>query len=760
MAMANGADAVYIGGKEFSARASAVNFSRQEIEEAVDFAHIRGKKVFVTLNILLAQDEIKEALEYTNFLWQVGVDALIVQDIGFAQLVRKLFPDFELHASTQMSILDFEGAKYLERLGFTRIVVGREIELSEIKKIKEYSNLEIEAFCHGALCVSVSGQCLMSSMIGGRSGNRGACAQPCRKQYTIVDSNLESVYEKGYAISPKDLNTIEDVHDLLLAGVYSFKLEGRMKRPDYVGVLTKNYAQALKKESYNQEHVKQIFNRTFTKGFTFGEFSRDYISFDRPDNRGVCAGQALRRIGKNTQIKSQVKLSKGDLLEFQAHDGSLKTFLVNEDIPKGKEVTLALNFRPKIPSSFSRVISQELKEVAEESLGQLYQIEGLRGKIYIHINEKPVFTLVGKYEVSIEGEDLVEEAAKNPLDKDRIRENLSKFDKSYFYLQDLSFDVDSNAFIPIRTVNELRRNALEAYEAFYQFKRSEKEINLPKQSYEIDVEERKISVEVMSLNQLKRVDLSKVDRVELAFSQDIDLAFDYLSKANIQVYLSLPFYDKEKNYQGLLDKYSNKVHGVLIQSLGQLETLPKDMEILIGESLNIFNHEAAKFYLEKKYNIIPSPECTISQLQEFTKAFGSCGEIYVYGYQKVMEMKHCPLSLKKNCGEDRNCKTCNFRKGYSLLDAREAKFAFLRNYDFTEVYNSVPTYLGNDIREIQKLNPSMYKIKIRFDEEEIEEIIDSFYSYFKGDKEKIEELNDKFRLKGFTRGHLRKGILV
>lgn len=760
MALANGADAVYLGGEEFSARASAVNFSRDEIVEAVDFAHIRGKKVFVALNILLGEEELDRALEYVGFLWEVGVDALILQDLGMATLVREYFPEFELHASTQMSVLDYGGAQFLEAFGFTRIVVGREIDLGEIEKIKSNTSLEIEAFCHGALCVSVSGQCLMSSMIGGRSGNRGACAQPCRKEYKLVDSKGNQVYDKGYAISPKDLNTIEDLDRLLKAGVYSFKLEGRMKRPDYVAILTHNYASALRGEDFSIEDVKQIFNRTFTRGFSFGEFSHDYISFDRPDNRGVEIGQVMGRFGKNILVKAGERLSKGDLLEFTDKKGRKKTHLLNQDINKGEEARIELGFFPEKGSSFQRVQSQRLKDLANESLDRAYQVRALRGKIFIAIGQKPSFSLEGVYKVVVEGNDPVERAQKKGLDIEKLRENLGKFDKSYFFLQDLDLDVDSEAFLPISVINDLRRRAIEAYEEKLLIKREPREGFLRGKNWK-KIQGNytpKLSVEVRSFDLLKRLDLRKINRVELAFVDRLEEALDYLRGRDVDVYFSLDFHPTFPLKDFLLS-LKGRVDGLLVQNLGQVY-LSRDWDkVLIGQGLNILNLEAGSYFINQGRDFIVSPEANYGQLEEFTKTFGTCGEIYLYGYQKVMEMKHCPMSLKKSCGRNRDCQNCSFASGYKLEDGRQARFPFLRSNDFTRIYNSVPTYWGNDMKDLQRLYPSMYKLSFSFEEERVEDLVDAFYFYFQGRGHKLQDLNEYFKEKGYTKGHLRKGIL-
>ncbi|NMA57295.1 peptidase U32 family protein, partial [Clostridium cochlearium] len=261
-AVQSGADAVYLGGSKFSARAYASNFNEEIMRKAVDYCHIYGVKVYVTVNILLKEKELKEALEYIRYLYNIGVDALIIQDTGLFYLIKKYFPDFEIHASTQMTIHNIQGAKLLQEVGFERIVLARELSIEEIRNISNNLKVETEVFVHGALCICYSGQCLMSSLIGGRSGNRGRCAQPCRLPYTIVN-NKNNEKKSGYLLSPKDVCTIENVEDFILSGAHSFKIEGRMKRPEYVAGVVKSYREVI--DSFYNGNIKEIDYKLKTK---------------------------------------------------------------------------------------------------------------------------------------------------------------------------------------------------------------------------------------------------------------------------------------------------------------------------------------------------------------------------------------------------------------------------------------------------------------------------------------------------------------
>ena len=324
-AVQNGADAVYLGGKDFSARASANNFDREELKEAVKYAHVRGVRVFVTTNTLIKQNELEDFIDYVKFLYDINIDALILQDIGAAMTIKKLLPDFELHASTQMVAHSLEDVKYLESVGFDRVVLARELNVDEIKNICDNTNVDIEVFVHGALCVCYSGQCLMSSMIGNRSGNRGRCAQPCRQRYTMIDIYTgEEIDSNGdYLLSTRDLNAIEEINQVIDAGVYSLKIEGRMKKPEYVATVVGNYRQAmdeyLRTKKVNVSHdimadLYTIFNRKFTKGLLLGEVGKDVMNSQVPNNQGLYIGRVVdyNKKAKRLKIALEENLKKGD----------------------------------------------------------------------------------------------------------------------------------------------------------------------------------------------------------------------------------------------------------------------------------------------------------------------------------------------------------------------------------------------------------------------------------------------------------------
>ena len=327
-AVENGADAVYVGGRLFNARMNAGNFDDERMQQALDYAHARGVKVFVTMNTLIFDEEMEEAVEYAGFLYRAGVDALIVQDLGLGRRIHEELPDFPLHLSTQGTACDGEAVALAKELGYERVVLSRELSLAEMEAACRDGGLDIEVFVHGALCICYSGQCQMSRFYGGRSGNRGACAQPCRLPYEGVDENGKKI--SGHLLSPKDLCLVDRLGELIEAGVYSFKIEGRMKSPEYVAVVTRIYRkyidEYMEKGSYhvtpeNRRELRQIFNRGgFTSGYLTGNPGEKLMSPVIPKNQGIRIGtvQSVKPGSTLVDVSCDILPDMGDGIEIRS----------------------------------------------------------------------------------------------------------------------------------------------------------------------------------------------------------------------------------------------------------------------------------------------------------------------------------------------------------------------------------------------------------------------------------------------------------
>ena len=331
-----GADAVYLGGVQFGARHFASNFTLRELKRAARYTHSRDARLFITVNTLVKDSEITGLIEYLDFLRSIEVDAVVVQDLGVLRLIRERFPDLRVHASTQMNVHNSEGVRFLAGHGVSRVVLGRELSLEQIKSIQNKNDCELEVFVHGALCYSYSGACLFSSMISGRSANRGRCVQACRLKFTLENDGAEDV-SAGHLLSLKDLCSAETLPELAGAGVAALKIEGRMKRPEYVAIVVRIYRRLLdriREDNFyitweEQKDLLQIFNRSFTQGYLKGERS-GMVNPASCDNRGLEIGRVTRAFESGVEVKLSAALSAGDGIEITVGDRT-----VGRQIEKG-----------------------------------------------------------------------------------------------------------------------------------------------------------------------------------------------------------------------------------------------------------------------------------------------------------------------------------------------------------------------------------------------------------------------------------------
>lgn len=758
-AVSAGANAVYLGYDEFSARAKAKNFNKKELEEAVKFAHLRNVKIYVTFNILIADFEIKRAMESIKMLHDIGVDALILQDIGIADRIRKDFPDFELHASTQMAVNNFYGAAFLKEMGFSRVVLARETPFFEVEKIKELDT-DIETFIHGALCVCYSGECLMSSMIGGKSGNRGECAQACRRSYEILDFHKNKIARRLYYISPKDLNTLDDVAKVINAGGYSLKIEGRMKNPEYVYTLVSSYKKALegKLKIEDKENTEQVFNRGFTKGFFNGDFGNNFISSDRPDNRGVEIGKVIS-ISKNfAKVVFSVDVFEGDGLEFESNKGRFG-FKVREFYKFGEEVNLVLHKMPTEGSKINRTYSKKLYEKVDDKIENYNFKRNLDLDLNINIGENPKIN--GKtegFETNYELDKKVEVAKKSGLSREKVLENISKTGDSIFEVRSVDLNLDEGAFLPISAINEMRREVVKKLEN----KILEKSINRVLNPYnfvegsnraKIKSKDSKIKVFFNKFEDLDKTNLSNIDEIIIR-AKDLE-KFKKKYKREVSIYL-----DKFYSYRELenLRNYILKdkvVEGVWINNLSEYYIFKDDdVKINADIGLNIFNSNSAEFFYNLGLNSITiSPELNSRQIQEIVKNNSVDFNLISYGRVPVMTMKHCPYSVVKNCVDERDCPSCKY-KNYLLRDEKNVDFEVLRQNTFTEIFNSYPILLDEYVNRLKKNNVNLLILADEF----TDEVINLYKNYNDKDFENIKKkIENKYGQ--VTKGHINRGIV-
>ncbi len=509
-AVENGADAVYLGGKLFNARQSAGNFDLQEMEEALKYAHIRGASIYLTMNTLISDNEMKAAVEFAHGAYLAGIDGIIVQDPGFAHCINEMMPDLPLHASTQMTVHNLEGAKILERSGFKRVVLARELKLDEIRDIAAGTSLEVEVFIHGALCICYSGQCLMSSIIGGRSGNRGKCAQPCRLPYTLLENGKESSDSNArYLLSPKDLCTLPFINEIASSGIKSLKIEGRMKSPEYVATVVRIYrkyldqitalpprndtvehtrlpadpfpeAESLTPNAQDIHELTQIFNRGgFTGGYIAGNSGRELMCYEKPKNWGTFLGEVLSYNPREGTIQAKLNgsLAIGDGIEVWNGENENPGTIVTLIRSKGKTVKEASkadtveigNIKGKIVKGCKvyKTSDKRLLDTARESFqGRPRKRIGLKGEVLL--KSKAVMSLKVQdedgNEVIAEGTVMPEKALNRPLTRERLADQLGKTGATPFEFCGLAIRMEDGLSLPVSEINDIRRKALDELE--------------------------------------------------------------------------------------------------------------------------------------------------------------------------------------------------------------------------------------------------------------------------------------------------------
>lgn len=470
-AVYSGADAVYIGGKNFGARAFANNFSHEEVIEAVNFCHAYGVRLYITMNTLLNEAELNQAMQEVDFYYHKQVDALIIQDLGLYYRVSNEYPDFEIHASTQMHVHNLSGVKTCARLGFKRVVLARESSKDLIEQACK-EDIEIEVFVHGAICVSYSGQCLLSSQMKSRSGNKGVCAQCCRLPYEMVDQRGNTLNSDAYILSPKDMNLLKHIPELIKSGVKSFKIEGRMKKKAYVAYVTSLYRKAIddyyKGEEfvYTKEmdkHLRSLFNRDFTDDYFLDNPSNKlFFSQKRPNHQGTYLGKIIDKKQSDCYIKLEDDIHQFDGIKVlnQNDDGCMINYLyLNNNLVNsahsGDTIKLQLNF----PFSVGQEVVKTSDYEFESQFDRLnnYQRLGINLDVSAKINQKLMISI--KYQdiqFVVRSKDVLSKAKTAPSNQEAIYKQLNKLKNTPYYINSISYDLDE-VFIPNGILNELRR---------------------------------------------------------------------------------------------------------------------------------------------------------------------------------------------------------------------------------------------------------------------------------------------------------------
>lgn len=787
-AVQNGANAVYLGGKDFSARASANNFDREELIEAVKYAHIRDVRVFVTTNTLIKQDEIEDFVEYAKFLYDIDVDALIMQDIGVAMLIHDLLPDFELHASTQMVAHSLEDVQYLESIGFKRVVLARELTVDEIKYICDNTNVDIEIFVHGALCVCYSGGCLMSSMIGNRSGNRGRCAQPCRQKYTMIDiSTGEEIHSNGeYLLSTKDLNTIEDVDKIIETGVLSLKIEGRMKKPEYVATVINSYRNAIdeyqstKKVNISTETMEDlytIFNRKFTKGLILGEVGEDVMNSNVPNNQGLYVGKVVdyNKKAKRLKIKLEGTLKKGDGINLGG--GTIGRIIKGKEIAQigYKGETIELDFigearknQPVFKTSDTNLIDKAQKTYTQDKEFAKSLIDA---EITIKLGEYPELKLIDKNNnsVTVKGDKLVEKALKVALGEEKIETQIKKLGNTPYELEDLKINLDEGVSMPISLINQMRREAIELLdEARIPVKDrayKDSKIKYSPKKYAKDINSNsKIRVKINNIEALKSIINLDIDMIYYEDVATLEQAMAMATANNKKLIYSAPRIVRNKEYKRLEKSNEYCKENVQISALGQVKYYKENSENVsfdVDYYLNPFNSETINHYKkEGATTVCISQELNIHEIKETTKYTDMEIETVAYGYIPMMLSEYCPMGVvARSCKKDKRCATCKESK-YVLRDFKGEEYRISQDlFCRSTIYNSIANCLINNLDELSDAGINVFRLDFTHESPElISKITKAFINTVNNDLYVDVDDQEIFDNMETTLGHLYKGV--
>lgn len=739
-AISCGADAVYLGYTAFGARSYAGNFDADGLLEAVEYAHERGKKIYVTVNTLVKQCETDDLCDVLELLAKVNADAIIVQDMGAVHLARTRFPEIALHASTQMTVNNAQGARLLKNLGFERVVPARECSLEELRRMAD-TGVEVEAFAHGALCVAVSGQCLFSSMIGSRSGNRGRCAQPCRLPYSLDDGT------NGYLLSTKDLMLLSRLPELRDAGVYSYKLEGRMKRPEYVGVITRAYREAMDaceaRVPYQPskkviEGLRQVFNRGgFTEGYTLGKSNAALMSWERPNHWGIRVGKITSLRGPLAKVLLEKELHDGDGLQARGKKESDFTYSGN-DTPAGAEAIVRIasgNAKPG-DSVYRLTDAEQMKEIRAVMAKENVQIP-LKAVLRAVPGENPVLTLCDPdgHTVEATGEQPVQQAQQRALDEENARKQLGKTGGTPYMLDDLKLEGE-NAFMTAGMLNALRRDALEKMRAA-RIAPAAKYHEAANVQYTLEKQEHCLIAQGENLDAAQELLDAGADvfywQPQVYKTAALERALE--KTPNVVSAFVLPAVTQTQELDALHDfvlKHRERFCAVVLNNIGQFD-YEWPVPVWGGQGLNVMNGACMAFYAALgARRLTASCELTAGELRELFEQGGNY-EIEVYGRTQLMLLSHCPRRTRAGDEkQDAACNACAAQGGSpeTYTDRKDYRFPLRRlqmeHGCVLRLYNSVVTDMA---RHAQKLHALSVSLRLTFTDEPLsrqKEIVASY----------------------------------
>ena len=793
-ALESGADAIYLGGKVFNARAHAANFGIDELREAVRLAHILDVSVYVTVNILIGDTELKDLEQYIKDLDSIGVDAIIVQDLAVAEIAKRVAPNIHLHGSTQMTAATLDAVRFYESLGFTRVVLARELSLKEIQHICKHCKAEIEVFVHGALCVCYSGQCLMSSFIGGRSGNRGACAQPCRLPYELLDSKGESVLPKheAYLLSPKDLNYSEHMNELVAAGVTSFKVEGRMKKVSYVRQVIGTYREILDEASIHENQRKALasgFNRGFSTAYLEDTVGRQMMTVVAPNHQGKPIGESYTKKGE-VYLSLTEPIEQGSLVKILQSNGSVTYYTVDDEwtcvsdtLYKGRPAEGLAVGQLYLASTPKNTKSRGLQEFTRKYDMSVYLSVGSNGET--NYTELTVLLDSG-LSVTVTNEYVPAIANKVPTSLEKVTEQLGRLGNTLFRLSYV--DIPDGPYMwPASVLNALRRDAVTALETAlithhveswqalqvtgdvdYDFK-VQHELSYdtcPMISARVDeIEGVKAAISggaqkiVFGGDRLSRIPyaLSIYDEVaRLCAQSDVICTFAtprVVKDDEVEAY--------KHTLEAIVQAHPDSISIHVPQALLWLRELGYTGAIEADTGLNIFNTPTLHFWEQLHISCVnPSQELTLKQITELAKHSHVPIETMIHGYTEMMISEYCAIASFVGTGSKVNCPMPCVKESYSLKDRKGEIFPIRTDpYCRMHIMNSHEMDMRAYVPMLLQKGVSILRVDGRHMKPSyVKDIVSQYVGIATGTMEAPPKKIDS-QGESITRGHYFRGIL-
>ena len=793
-ALESGADAIYLGGKVFNARAHAANFGIDELREAVRLAHILDVSVYVTVNILIGDTELKDLEQYIKDLDSIGVDAIIVQDLAVAEIAKRVAPNIHLHGSTQMTAATLDAVRFYESLGFTRVVLARELSLKEIQHICKHCKAEIEVFVHGALCVCYSGQCLMSSFIGGRSGNRGACAQPCRLPYELLDSKGESVLPKheAYLLSPKDLNYSEHMNELVAAGVTSFKVEGRMKKVSYVRQVIGTYREILDEASIHENQRKALasgFNRGFSTAYLEDTVGRQMMTVVAPNHQGKPIGESYTKKGE-VYLSLTEPIEQGSLVKILQSNGSVTYYTVDDEwtcvsdtLYKGRPAEGLAVGQLYLASTPKNTKSRGLQEFTRKYDMSVYLSVGSNGETnYTELTA----ILDSGLSVTVTNEYVPAIANKVPTSLEKVTEQLGRLGNTLFRLSYV--DIPDGPYMwPASVLNALRRDAVTALETALITHHVESWQAL-QVTGDVDYDfkaQHELSYDTCPMISA-RVD--EIDGVKAAISggaQKIVFGGDRLSRTPY----ALSIYDEvarlcaqsdvictfatprvvkddeveayKRTLEAIVQAHPDSISIHVPQALLWLRELGYTGAIEADTGLNIFNTPTLHFWEQLHISCVnPSQELTLKQITELAKHSHVPIETMIHGYTEMMISEYCAIASFVGTGSKVNCPMPCVKESYSLKDRKGEIFPIRTDpYCRMHIMNSHEMDMRAYVPMLLQKGISILRVDGRHMKPSyVKDIVSQYVSIATGTMEAPPKKIDS-QGESITRGHYFRGIL-